>query len=188
MIALFLNDPQRLEKSLGSLQPLDLGFDPVAPLADSGREEQLLQDASAASDLKPSIDLKRRQDLLTLAPKRALKPKQKIKIPKKAKRSPKRPKPKAKPPQEKEKPSPIPKPQPPPDLRPGFLEINVAPWGKVWVDGQLKAQTPPKLRLKLSPGRHQLRVENPGFPPQTEEVQIRPGESLKRKIRLRAHR
>ena len=42
---------------------------------------------------------------------------------------------------------------------PGKVTIQVKGWANVYVDGQHKGETP--LTLKLSPGNHTIRVENP---------------------------
>jgi hypothetical protein len=39
----------------------------------------------------------------------------------------------------------------------GELELDVRPWGKVWLDGRLLGTTPLKP-LSLAPGRHRLRI------------------------------
>ncbi len=45
----------------------------------------------------------------------------------------------------------------------GYLDCQVFPWGKIFVDGRLVDVSPLKKPLPLPPGKHVLRVENPAF-------------------------
>jgi serine/threonine-protein kinase len=68
--------------------------------------------------------------------------------------------------------------------RPGRLDINAVPWARVYVDGQFRGETPVQ-NLMLRPGRHRLRLVNPKRGLSRElVVRIRPGERLKKVIRL----
>ena len=44
------------------------------------------------------------------------------------------------------------------------LQLDVSPWGVVYVDGQMKGLTPPLKQLWLQPGRHNSEVRNTGLP------------------------
>jgi hypothetical protein len=48
-------------------------------------------------------------------------------------------------------------------------------WAEVSIDGVVRGRTP--LQLELPPGAHQLRVERPGFKPQSREIRIASGKS-----------
>jgi hypothetical protein len=56
---------------------------------------------------------------------------------------------------------------------PGSLYVNAIPWGKVSVDGRALGETP--LTVKLSPGRHRVRVAHPSFGARETELEILPG-------------
>ncbi|RMG61495.1 MAG: serine/threonine protein kinase [Calditrichaeota bacterium] len=66
----------------------------------------------------------------------------------------------------------------------GFLMVQVVPWARVFVDGRLMDTTPLSEPIKLSPGIHQLRLENPELPPWEGRIQIAAGDTLYRQISL----
>jgi hypothetical protein len=45
----------------------------------------------------------------------------------------------------------------------GYLSCQVYPWGMVLVDGELIGETPLPEPVVLSPGKHSITIENPGF-------------------------
>ena len=72
--------------------------------------------------------------------------------------------------------------QPLPD---GFLQLIVVPWADVYVDGELKARQqgrPPAIRLR--PGTHELRLENPDFATVNRRIEIRPGANTQLRIEM----
>lgn len=44
------------------------------------------------------------------------------------------------------------------------LKLTIKPWGTVFVDGVQRGVSPPLKHLSLFPGKHKIRVTNPGFP------------------------
>jgi serine/threonine-protein kinase len=55
------------------------------------------------------------------------------------------------------------------------LTLTVTPWAHVWVDGRKVGRTPLKP-LKLAPGKHVIRMENPDLrATKTEKVDLQPG-------------
>src|SRR5712671_6093748 len=48
---------------------------------------------------------------------------------------------------------------------PGRLELAIAPWGKVFVDGQERGISPPLRMLDISAGSHTIVIHNSDFPP-----------------------
>lgn len=64
------------------------------------------------------------------------------------------------------KPAVRPKPKPAPEAAPapavvmGAVQIAVAPWGEVFVDGNAKGVAPPLSRLSLSTGPHRIEIRN----------------------------
>jgi hypothetical protein len=65
----------------------------------------------------------------------------------------------------------------------GYLDCQVFPWGKIFVDDTFVDVSPLKRPLPLSPGRHKVQVENPGFEPYTTEIVV----SRKDTVRLDVH-
>jgi serine/threonine protein kinase len=61
----------------------------------------------------------------------------------------------------------------------GFVQINVNPWGKIYVDGVYVGVTPPLKRLPLEVGQHKITIRNEGFPDATQTVTVKPEQSVK---------
>jgi hypothetical protein len=61
----------------------------------------------------------------------------------------------------------------------GRIELAVAPWGDVWVDGAPRGATPPLRVLQIPPGRHTIEIRNGTFPSHIEHVNVKVGESLR---------
>jgi len=61
---------------------------------------------------------------------------------------------------------------------PGRLFVNAAPWGQLYVDGQLVSNTP-KANLSLAPGPHTIRVVREGFEPFQRAIQVAPGQVVR---------
>jgi hypothetical protein len=68
---------------------------------------------------------------------------------------------------------------------PGRLELAIAPWGKVFVDGQERGVSPPLRALDIPAGSHTIVIHNSDFPPYVERVVIRTGEATKVRHRFR---
>jgi serine/threonine protein kinase len=54
----------------------------------------------------------------------------------------------------------------------GFLNCNVYPWGKIYINGQYKGLTPLKEPIRLIPGIHRLRIMNPKYKEYEKEIHI----------------
>lgn len=54
----------------------------------------------------------------------------------------------------------------------GTLAIAVQPWATIYVDGVQKGVTPPLKKLTLSPGVHEVRLENPNYPAFVQKVTV----------------
>jgi hypothetical protein len=67
----------------------------------------------------------------------------------------------------------------------GRLEISVAPWGEVLVDGKSRGVSPPLRELEIAAGPHTIEIRNSTFPARVEKVQIKPGEATKIRHRFR---
>ena len=44
------------------------------------------------------------------------------------------------------------------------ITLVIAPWGEVYLDGQLQGVSPPLKKLNVSPGRHEIEIRNTSFP------------------------
>lgn len=52
------------------------------------------------------------------------------------------------------------------------VQVNVKPWGTIYVDGAAKGVSPPLKKLTLTEGKHQIRIVNPNFPTHTIEIDV----------------
>jgi hypothetical protein len=68
---------------------------------------------------------------------------------------------------------------------PGRLEIAVAPWGDVLVDGKKRGRTPPLLVIDVPAGPHTIEIRNATSPAHTARVEVKPGETVKIQHRFR---
>jgi class 3 adenylate cyclase len=68
---------------------------------------------------------------------------------------------------------------------PGRLELAVAPWGEVLVDGKSRGLSPPLRVLEISPGPHTIEIRNSTFPAHVARVDVKPGEAVKIQHRFR---
>ncbi|OJT26590.1 protein kinase [Archangium sp. Cb G35] len=71
---------------------------------------------------------------------------------------------------------------------PATLHVVTRPWAEVFVDGQSRGYTPRVRELRLSPGTHRLRFDNPLCEPIEEVIQVSPGQTVSRELSLRVHK
>ncbi|QRK10730.1 protein kinase [Archangium violaceum] len=76
----------------------------------------------------------------------------------------------------------------PKSQEPATLQVVTRPWAEVFVDGQSRGYTPRVRELRLSPGTHRLRFDNPLCDPIEEILQVSPGESVSRELTLRVRK
>jgi len=67
----------------------------------------------------------------------------------------------------------------------GKVELAIAPWGEVLVDGKSRGLSPPLRALDLPAGAHTIEVRNSKFPVRVEKVQVKAGEAVKIEHRFR---
>jgi len=65
------------------------------------------------------------------------------------------------------------------------LELAVAPWGEVLVDGKSRGVSPPLRTLELPAGAHTIEIRNSTFPSHVERVNIKAGEAIKIRHRFK---
>jgi class 3 adenylate cyclase len=68
---------------------------------------------------------------------------------------------------------------------PGRLEIAVAPWGDVLINGKKRGRTPPLLVLDVPAGAHTIEIRNATSPAHTARVEVKPGETVRIQHRFR---
>jgi class 3 adenylate cyclase len=67
----------------------------------------------------------------------------------------------------------------------GRLEIAVAPWGEVLVDGRSRGVSPPLRVLEIPPGPHTIEIRNSTFPSRVERVNVKAGEAVRIRHRFK---
>jgi class 3 adenylate cyclase len=65
------------------------------------------------------------------------------------------------------------------------IELAVAPWGEVLVDGKSRGVSPPLRVLEVSPGPHTIEIRNTTFPAHVARVEVKSGEAVKIQHRFR---
>jgi serine/threonine-protein kinase len=65
------------------------------------------------------------------------------------------------------------------------LELAVAPWGEVFVDGKSRGVSPPLRMLEISPGSHTIEIRNSTFPSHVQKVDIKSGDAVKIRHRFK---
>lgn len=73
------------------------------------------------------------------------------------------------------------RPTPPPAAPPpaeGFVALAVAPWGEVFVNGQLHGVAPPLSRITLAPGVYEVEIRNRAAAPYRARVEVKPGQTV----------
>jgi class 3 adenylate cyclase len=60
----------------------------------------------------------------------------------------------------------------------GRLELAVAPWGEVLVDGKSRGVSPPLRTLDIPAGSHTIEIRNSTFPSRVEKVNLKAGEAI----------
>ena len=68
---------------------------------------------------------------------------------------------------------------------PGRIELAVAPWGEVVVDGRSRGLSPPLRVLELPAGTHTVEIRNSTFPAHVAKVEVKSGEAVKIQHRFR---
>lgn len=66
----------------------------------------------------------------------------------------------------------------------GYLDLNVIPWGEIWIDGDSIDVSPILHPIVLTPGNHRLIVRHPILKSKTETFYVAIGETLKKTIQL----
>lgn len=67
----------------------------------------------------------------------------------------------------------------------GRLELAIAPWGTVFVDGHERGASPPLRVLEIPSGSHTIVIHNGDFAPYVERVVVKAGEATRIRHRFR---
>ena len=57
--------------------------------------------------------------------------------------------------------------------------LAIAPWGEVYVDGNLVGVSPPVNKIDLMPGRRTIEIRNGAFPAFTQQIELKAGQNIK---------
>ncbi|MCU0803988.1 MAG: protein kinase [Burkholderiales bacterium] len=68
-----------------------------------------------------------------------------------------------------------PPPAPPPPPAAGTVQLAIAPWGQVYINGTFRGMTPPMTALELPPGRHSVEIVYHTMPAFRTEVKVDAG-------------
>jgi class 3 adenylate cyclase len=68
---------------------------------------------------------------------------------------------------------------------PGRLELAVAPWGEVLIDGKSRGVSPPLRVLEIPPGAHVIEIRNSTFPAHISRIEVKAGEAVRIQHRFR---
>jgi serine/threonine-protein kinase len=61
----------------------------------------------------------------------------------------------------------------------GTVQIAVAPWGEVVIDGTVRGVSPPLTQVALPPGLHTIEIRNGSSPPFVARVELKAGEKVR---------
>jgi len=60
----------------------------------------------------------------------------------------------------------------------GYLDCRIFPWGEVYINNQLRGQTPLNKPLNLAPGKYSLLIKNFNYGEYTEQIEIQRHDTL----------
>ncbi|MBN2012089.1 serine/threonine protein kinase [candidate division KSB1 bacterium] len=66
----------------------------------------------------------------------------------------------------------------------GYLQVDVQPWGEIWIDGDSLDVTPVSQPIRLAQGSHSLTIRHPHLPARMETIHITAGDTLQRHYSL----
>jgi len=64
------------------------------------------------------------------------------------------------------------------------IQLQIAPWGEVFVDGRSRGVSPPMRTIEVSPGSHTIEIRNANFPPHVARIDIRQGQEVRIRYRF----
>jgi class 3 adenylate cyclase len=67
----------------------------------------------------------------------------------------------------------------------GRLELAIAPWGEVLIDGKRRGVSPPLRAVDVPPGVHTVEIRNTTFPAHVQEVNLKAGEAVRIRHRFK---
>jgi hypothetical protein len=70
------------------------------------------------------------------------------------------------------------------ELIDGFLKLTVKPWADIYIDGKFYETTPIANPIKLSAGKHKIKLVNPSFQTFEQQIVIPSNKMLKKYVEL----
>jgi class 3 adenylate cyclase len=67
----------------------------------------------------------------------------------------------------------------------GRLELAIAPWGEILIDGRSRGVSPPLRSLEIPAGPHTIEIRNSTFPAHVTKVEVKAGEAIRIRHRFR---
>jgi class 3 adenylate cyclase len=67
----------------------------------------------------------------------------------------------------------------------GRLELAIAPWGEVLIDGKRRGVSPPLRVVDVAPGAHTVEIRNSTFPAHVQKVDLKAGEAVRIRHRFK---
>jgi hypothetical protein len=67
---------------------------------------------------------------------------------------------------------------------PAQIQLQIAPWGEVFVDGRSRGISPPMRVVEVAPGTHNVEIRNANFPPHVQRIEIRAGQEVRIRYRF----
>ncbi|MGH8693761.1 MAG: PEGA domain-containing protein, partial [Burkholderiales bacterium] len=61
----------------------------------------------------------------------------------------------------------------------GVIELAIAPWGEVYVDGDRVGVSPPVNEVEVAPGKRKIEIRNGSFPVYTQVVEIKADQKVR---------
>jgi class 3 adenylate cyclase len=65
------------------------------------------------------------------------------------------------------------------------VELAIAPWGEVLIDGKRRGVSPPLRVVEVPPGAHTVEIRNSTFPAHVQKVQVKAGEAVRIRHRFK---
>jgi hypothetical protein len=67
----------------------------------------------------------------------------------------------------------------------GRIDLSVAPWGEIVIDGRSRGVSPPLRELEISAGPHTIEIRNSTFPAHLQRIDVKAGETTRIRHRFR---
>lgn len=65
-----------------------------------------------------------------------------------------------------------------------MLQVTVAPWGEIFVNGQSHGTAPPLASIAVPPGKHRIEIRNGKLPAHRVDVTVAAGDTRRIKYKF----